>query len=104
MTTGTPAATGKKNNHTKPLDARIVWNDKQILAAAGSTPAGVIAILSEHKQPLPTPTAVYQWLHRRNIPDHWRAPLVYALLHAKKLPLGSVFAVRTPPSETKAAA
>lgn len=91
----------------------ILWNDAQILAAAGRTegqpvPPGtsrhaqaVRALFQKHGIEAPTPWAAIQWVRRGNIPDRWRATVVYLLMLDKLLVSGSLFR-RAPPPATSA--
>lgn len=77
-------------DNTTPAGAalHVHWNDVKILDAAGANPEAVFQLLERHGQNegvRPTPPAVYQWVSRRKIPDHWRARLVYALLAEQRI-------------------
>lgn len=72
----------------------IIWNDACILARAGRSPEGVRSLMEQYNQPLPTQTAVYQWVSRGIIPDRWRPALVYALLASNRITMDDLFAAR----------
>lgn len=80
-----------KNNH-------IVWRDEEILRRAGGTPRSVQALLSKYSLPLPTPWAIYQMVSRKNIPDRWRAAIIYALLADRAIAPNDLFRRAEPPS------
>jgi hypothetical protein len=71
----------------------LAWNDPQILTCAGRAPEPIIDLLAQMKQPIPTTTAVYQWVSRNTIPDAWRPRLVYALLKTHRIELAQLFRV-----------
>jgi len=71
--------------------APVGWDDEAVLAAAGKNPEEMRKLLREAKQPLPTPTAIYQWYSRRKISGIWRPRVVYALLRTQRIKLGELF-------------
>lgn len=82
-------------------ELHVHWNDSKILEAAGRNPETVFTLLDRHGQThadadgiaQPTPDAVYQWVSRRKIPDHWRPRIVYVLLAEQRLQMSQLFRV-----------
>lgn len=70
---------------------QIVFHDSEILRVAGNLPAPIIALYRKHNLPEPVPGAVYQWVSRKNIPDKWRAALIYALMAEGRISVNQIF-------------
>lgn len=83
---------------------QVHWNDPKILDAVGRSPEAVRGLLARFNQPAPSDWAVYQWVSRNRIPNHWRAALVYALLATKRIGLAELFRVGVPAPKAPTAA
>jgi hypothetical protein len=77
-----PEATGPQQVH---------WRDKAIIAAAGSNPEAIRALLDRNSHPAPSDAALYQWKSRGAIPNHWRPALIHALLVEKRVSVDQLF-------------
>jgi len=96
--------------HGRGIVPGLVWNDTEILARArtalgtnpppGSTGHAeqIVKLFEHHKLAAPTRWAAIQWVRRRNIPDRWRAVLVYMLMSDKTLTASQLF--RRAPTKT----
>lgn len=86
----------------------IIWNDGEILAAAAThggkepTPGTsayaheIRGLFTKHGVQAPTQWAVIAWVRRKEIPDRWRATLVYLLMRDGKIASQRLF--RRPPA------
>lgn len=100
----TPANNRGPNNRLgHGVQPAIYWNDGEILAAAathgGKEPTlgtsahahEVRALFDKYAVPAPTEWAVIAWVRRHQIPDRWRATLVYLLMRDGKFVTGRLF-------------
>lgn len=71
--------------------SQIVFHDAEILRIAGNLPAPIISLFDKYRLPSPSVTAVYQWVSRKNIPDKWRAALIYALMSEGRISVNQIF-------------
>jgi len=111
-----PVAQATPNNvlHGRGIVPGLKWNDAELLTRAGQAlganpPSGssaqaaqIIKLFKHHDLAAPTQWATVQWVRRRDIPDRWRAVVVYMLLFDKKLAPAQLF--RRAPKEAEAPA
>ena len=76
---------------TEAVSEQIVFHDAEILRIAGNLPAPIISLFTKYNLPAPVAGAVYQWVSRKNIPDKWRAALIYALLAEGRISVNQLF-------------
>ncbi len=74
----------------------VVWNTTAILSRAGGSPSAIKELLAAQGFATPSDLALYQWHHRRKIPDKWVPTLVWCVLNAKRAQLSDLLVKRTP--------
>lgn len=72
------------------------WNTVAILEKAGGSAAAIRELLISQNFPAPNELTVYQWKHRRMVPQRWVPTIVYAILRAKKAKLSELLVRVTP--------
>lgn len=98
--------------HGRDILPALAWNDGELLAQAakanGKAPplrtkahsAEVIALFQRHNLCPPTAWAALQWVRRNEIPDRWRATLVYMLMRDNLVPINRLFRRNLAPPAT----
>lgn len=89
--------------HGREILPALAWNDGEILSLAatanGKAPKlrtkahalEILALFKRHALAAPTDWAALQWVRRNDIPDRWRATLVYMLMRDNLIPVNRLF-------------